>query len=116
MSISTFDEIRFDADEGAQTFRMELDGKTFRFTFFFVRAADSWYFHVDDSVGTRVVSGIRVVSWYALGERFKYMSKMWEDSSLVVLPPADAFFSDPGHDELGDTHRLMRLKLAELES
>jgi len=116
MSIETFDEIRFDPEGGAQRFRLELDGKQFRLTFFFVRASGSWYFHIDDSVGERLVSGVRLVSWYPLADRLKYLAGMWTDSDLVVIPPADAFYTDPGRDELGDTHRLMRLKLAELET
>ena len=89
----------------AQTFRVQLGDTTVRFHVFYVRRREAWYFHLDDSQGNRLLSGVRLASLYPLLRQ--YQSDADLPQGLLMLTNDKGIMTEVDRDSLGDSHFLL---------
>lgn len=107
-----FTIIPVDANRGAQRKSVVLEGRRFTLHFFFCVRTDSWYLHIDNSAGTRLVSGWRLTTLYPITDRSD--RRRWPRGYLTVLSGGETAFDDPDREAMGTTHFLMYLPYSQL--
>jgi hypothetical protein len=96
------------ASTGAQTMVIALGDTRYRFRFFYSRRTDSWYFHLEITDGTRLLSGARLSGSSFPFRQYRNTNALMPDGELGVVD-FDLAFGRPGRDDIGvgERHRLI---------
>lgn len=92
------------SDLPAYTFQVELEGTLFTFDFEWNERSQSWAMGIADAAGTKLLSGIRVITGWPLIDRFQ--SAALPLGSLYCIDTSDEN-KDPGADDFGSRVQLI---------
>lgn len=96
--------INIDPDLYRQRIPARMNGVDYIFSFFYVRRVGGWHFHLDKADGTRVISGVRLITGLPLLQ--PYINREDIPPGILQLLGSDVVPRDPERDEIGDTFEL----------
>ena len=96
----------------AYSYTIQLEGRSYRFTFTWNERTRFWYLDIDDDQDAPVLSGIRVVIEWPLTSRYRSAAL---PEGLLIAFELDASLDDPAFEDLGTRVSLAYLDSSELE-
>ena len=96
------------------SYRLDLDGITFSFQFYYNTREKSWYMSMADAAGSKIFDGLKLVPMYKLLDDYRALIPQLTGQLVLVDLSQNPATSDVTFDNYGERYILVYFSMAEV--